>query len=196
VVEDTIHTIERHGNRVTGAAGGERYSAGHVIIAGGAWSSLLGGLPRPLPIVPVRGQMASFPWPAGIDRAIVYGKQAYVVARGGEAVAGSTMESVGYHPDVTPAGLAHIFTSVSALCPALARLEVNRTWAGLRPMTPDGLPIIGPEPRLEGLWYAAGHGRNGILLAGITGMIMAQILNGEPTVEDLSPFRPQRYYEW
>ena len=63
-------------------------------------------------------------------------------------------------------------------------------------MTPDGLPIIGKEPRVEGLWYATGHGRNGILLAGITGVILAQLLKGEASVEDLTAFRPQRFFEW
>ena len=88
---------------------------------------------------------------------------------------------------MTAAGLAEIFTGVSALCPALARGEVLRTWAGLRPMTPDGLPIIGREPKLDGLWYAAGHGRNGILLAGITGVLLARLLAGENEMEHLAP---------
>ncbi|MEO8201311.1 MAG: glycine oxidase ThiO [Gemmatimonadota bacterium] len=196
IMTDAVLGLERQGNRIVGAIGLERYSAEQVIVAAGAWSPLLAGLPRPLPIVPIRGQMASFPWPGGVERSIVYGKHAYLVARGAEAVAGSTMEHAGYNPDVTAAGLAHIFTEVSSLCPALSGLEVNRTWAGLRPITPDGLPIIGREPRVEGLWYATGHGRNGILLAAITGVIMAQLINGEPTVEDLEPYRPQRFFDW
>jgi D-amino-acid dehydrogenase len=63
-------------------------------------------------------------------------------------------------------------------------------------MTPDGLPIIGPEPRLEGLWYATGHGRNGILLAGLTGLVMRQLLGGEPVDEDLEPFAATRFWRW
>jgi glycine/D-amino acid oxidase-like deaminating enzyme len=63
-------------------------------------------------------------------------------------------------------------------------------------MTPDGLPIIGAEPRLQGLWYATGHGRNGILLAGLTGLLMRQLLEGETPVEDLEPFAPDRFWKW
>lgn len=196
VVNDKVYALQRRGDRVTGVVGGERYEADHTIIAAGAWSPAIGGLPRPLPVVPIRGQMAALPWPEGVDRGIVYGKHSYIVARGNEAIAGSTMEHAGYSADVTPAGLAHIFTSVSAVCPALAKLDVIRTWAGLRPVTPDGLPIIGREPSTEGLWYATGHGRNGILLAAITGFILSQLLAGEQPDEDLTPFRPERFFDW
>ena len=104
--------------------------------------------------------MAALPWPAGVGRAIVYHKDCYMLARAGEAILGSTMEHVGFQAEVTPEGMAGIFAATLALCPALIRAKVRRTWAGLRPMTPDGLPIIGGEPRLPGLWYATGHGRN------------------------------------
>jgi glycine oxidase len=63
-------------------------------------------------------------------------------------------------------------------------------------MTPDGLPIIGAEPRLQGLWYATGHGRNGILLAGLTGLLVKQLIAGEPTAEDLAAFLPTRFWAW
>lgn len=196
VREDKVHAVQRRGDRVTGAVGRERYVAEHVVIAAGAWSGVLEGLPRPLPVVPIRGQMAALPWPEGIERAIVVARDCYLIKRGAEAVAGSTMEHAGFDASVTPAGLAHIFASVSALCPALAGLDVIRTWAGLRPVTPDGLPILGREPDLEGLWYATGHGRNGILLAGITGLIIAQLVGGATPEEDLTAFRPERFYNW
>ena len=85
---------------------------------------------------------------------------------------------------------------MTALCPTLTSAAVKRTWAGLRPVTPDGLPIIGAEPRLPGLWYATGHGRNGILLAGITGVIVGQLLAGEPTVEEIDAYAPARFWSW
>lgn len=196
IVEDNVLGLERRGDRITGVIGSRTWPTSEVIIATGAWSAQLAGLPRPLPVVPIRGQMASFPWPPQIPPAIIYGKDAYLVARDGEAIAGSTMENAGFDTEVTAAGLAHIFTAVTALCPALSNLDVIRSWSGLRPMTPDGLPIIGKEPRVEGLWYATGHGRNGILLAGITGVIMTQLLKGAATVQDLAAFRPQRFFEW
>ncbi len=196
VAQDHVVSVERRGDRVTGVTGRQSYSAADVVLAAGAWSREVAGLPRPLSVEPIRGQMAALAWPPGVPRAIVLGKAAYLVARDGEAIVGSTMEHAGYSAEVTAAGLAQIFTGVGALCPALARGEVLRTWAGLRPITPDGLPILGREPRLDGLWYATGHGRNGILLAGITGVMLARLLAGEKGIEHLAPLKPERFWNW
>ena len=182
------------GEKVTGISGAAHaYFAPDVVLAAGAWSGLLEGLPRQIPVRPVRGQMAALPWPQDIARAIVYHRDCYILARGGEAVIGSTMEEAGFHPEVTSAGLARVFGAAMALCPSLVRAKVRRTWAGLRPMTPDGLPIIGPESSVQGLWYATGHGRNGILLAGITGMLMRQLLDGVPPAHQLLAFSADRF---
>jgi glycine oxidase len=197
VEQDTVLAVETAGGKVTGVAGRRnRYTAGDVILAAGAWSAAIAGIPRPLAVAPVRGQMAAFPWPAGARRAIIYGHGGYIVARGHEAIAGSTMEYVGYDAKVTPDGVSRLAAAAAALCPEIAGTRPRRTWAGLRPMTPDGLPIIGAEPRLKGLWYATGHGRNGILLAGLTGLLLRQLLAGEPPDEDLEPFAPQRFWRW
>ena len=197
LVDDTVVALEQRGERVVGVIGrGARYGAADVVLAAGAWSGMVEGLPRPMAVAPVRGQMAALPWPEDARRAIVYGHDCYIMARGDEAIVGSTMEYAGFRPEVTAAGLARIFSGVTALCPALTSAAVKRTWAGLRPVTPDGLPIIGAEPRLPGLWYATGHGRNGILLAGITGVIIRKIVSGEPTVEDLGAFAPERFWSW
>ena len=80
------------------------------------------------------------------------------------------------------AGLARIFAATMVLCPGLIRAKVRRTWAGLRPMTPMVYPSSVREPWLHGLWYATGHGRNGILLAGITGVLIRQLMDGEQPV--------------
>jgi glycine oxidase len=197
LVEDRAVGIDQRGDRVVGVVGEKaRYTAGEVILAAGAWSGQVRGIPRPVAVAPVRGQMAALPWPEGARPSIVYGHGCYMLARGTEAIVGSTMEYVGFHPEVSSAGLARIFTSVAELCPTLDRAEVHRTWAGLRPVTPDGLPIIGAEPRLQGLWYATGHGRNGILLAGITGVIIRQLLSGESPGENLQAFSPTRFWRW
>ena len=196
VIHDEIRSLDRRGDRIVGAIGQDRHSAANVVVAAGAWSGSLGELPRPVSVQPIRGQMAAFPWPEGVERAVVYGGDCYLLARGDEALAGSTMENAGFDPQVTPAGLARIFAHASALCPALATKEVTRTLAGLRPVTPDGLPIVGREPRAEGLWYATGHGRNGILLAAVTGLMIARLLAGETEIEHLQPLRPERFWEW
>jgi glycine oxidase len=193
-----VVSLLREGDRVAGVQTAHgTWRADQVVIAAGAWSGTIEGLPRPLSVEPVRGQMAAFPWPTGTEEAIIQGAGVYIVPRGDEAIVGSTMESAGFRAETTPAGLASLFARASALVPALAHLEVRRTWAGLRPGTPDGLPIIGREPRTEGLWYATGHGREGILLSVVTGRLIGQLITGEtPMVEDLSAVRPERFWKW
>jgi glycine oxidase len=106
------------------------------------------------------------------------------------------MEYVGYDPSVTSSGLARILSAAGALVPALAHVPVSRSWAGLRPVSSDGLPILGAEPRLAGLWYAAGFGRHGVLLAAIAATLLRIMMNGQTPSEDVSALRPQRFYDW
>jgi glycine oxidase len=194
VIRDRVVRVERADSSVSGVIGEqENYGASQVVIAAGAWAGQIQGLPHTIPVQPVRGQMAALPWPPTMARAIVYHKDCYLVARGAEAILGSTMEYVGFDPAVTSAGLSQIFASTLALCPGLVRSKVRRTWAGLRPVMPDGKPILGAEPRLPGLWYACGHGRNGILLAGLTGVILARLMCGEPRGLELPDLGPERF---
>ena len=155
-------------------------AAGHVVLAAGVWAPQIAGLPRPLPVEPVRGQMAATGWPAGTPAAILYHDRGYVLARGGDALLGTTMEHAGFDCRVTNEGLAQI------------NHAVQRMWAGLRPMTGDGRPIVGPDPDVERLWYAAGHGRNGILLAALTGEIIADLVTKGETDVDISALSVNR----
>ena len=166
--------------------------AGHVVIAAGAWSPAIGGLPRALPVEPVRGQMAATAWPAATPAAILYDGERYVLARGEEALLGSTMEHSGFDCRVTNEGLAQIFRGAVRLLPALMHAAVLRTWAGLRPLTPDGRPIVGRDPELEHLWYATGHGRNGVLLAALTGDVIGDLVSAGKTSVDLAGWQPSR----
>ncbi len=178
--------------RITGVeTTSARVRAEHVIIAAGAWSVRIEHLPRPLPVEPVRGQMAAAPWPSGTPRAILYFDHGYVLAREGEALLGSTMEHVGFDAGVTDAGITQIVALARRLIPSLA--APTRSWAGLRPVTPDGRPIVGPDPDVRGLWYATGHGRNGVLLAALTGDIIASLITtGESEIE-IASLAPERF---
>src|SRR5574337_204235 len=196
VVQDTVTRIEREGGRAIGVAGRERYHAADVIVAAGAWSGRLEGLPRPLSVEPVRGQMAALEWPAGRAPATLYNGKCYLLARGPEAILGSTMEYGGYDASVTEAGQQRIRDALAALAPTLATAPALRTWAGLRPVTPDGLPIVGAAPDLANLWYATGHGRNGILFAAGMGQWVAQMLQGEPLEAQLQRLAPDRLWRW
>lgn len=171
-----------------------RRPAGAILVAAGCWSGTLAGLPRPLSVEPIRGQMAALEWPPEEPRAVVFGGGGYVVQREGEALAGSTMEHAGFLAAVTTEGLQRVFTAMHRLYPALDEGKVRRTWAGLRPGTPDGNPILGSDPGVEGLWYATGHGRNGILLAAMSGDLVADLYTGTPIELDLSALTPARFW--
>ncbi|HKI94032.1 MAG TPA: glycine oxidase ThiO [Gemmatimonadales bacterium] len=174
-------------------ASGSR-DAGAVLVAAGCWSGRIGGLPRPLSVEPVRGQMLAYDWPEGQPRAIVFSGKGYVLRRGSELLAGSTMEHVGFDASVTAEGRAKVEQEAARMAPGLAGKEPRRSWAGLRPGTPDGHPIVGTDPTVSGLWYATGHGRNGILLAGFTGEIVAHLFAGTPLEYDLTPLDPGRFW--
>lgn len=195
-IRSEVMALARTGDRVTGVRAGDEYAADDVIIAAGAWSGRIEGLPRPLSVEPVRGQMAALPWPEEIPRAILYADDCYVVARGNEAVVGSTMEYTGFDASVSDEGQQRIWAAVRSLCPPIGAARAHRTWAGLRPVTPDGLPIVGAAPDVGGLWYATGHGRNGVLLAGITALLLQQMLRGEPVHEHVDAMSPGRLWKW
>ena len=191
---EPVESIQVAQGRVTGvvAAGGTT-SVEHAVLAAGVWSPRIRGLPRTLPVEPLRGQMAATAWPDGSPPSILYHDQGYVLARAGAALLGSTMERAGYDAHVTNEGLAQVFRGAVRLLPALLTEAVQRVWAGLRPATSDGRPILGRDPDVEGLWYATGHGRNGILLAALTGEIIADLLITGATDVDIGPLGVDRF---
>ncbi len=192
-----VQSLVRNDDRVAGVltTSGSR-PAGAVVIAAGCWSGKIGGLPRPLTVEPIRGQMIALDWPAGEPTTIVFSHHGYVVRRGSEALVGATMEYAGFEPSVTPDGLARLQDLAGQLYPALDGKPVRRKWAGLRPGSPDRNPIVGPDPEVEGLWYATGHGRNGILLAAITAELIASRYAGELMEQDLSGVDPARFWTY
>jgi glycine oxidase len=167
--------------------------AEHVVIAAGAWSPKIEALPRPLPVAPVRGQLVATAWPSELPPVILYHGHGYLLPRGREAILGSTMEHAGFDATTTASGIAHIRDVAEQLCPAIASAPTTRAWAGLRPVTPDGRPILGADPDVTGLWYATGHGRNGILLAGITGEIIGDLLATGQTDMDIGALSVARF---
>lgn len=174
--------------------GGEELHAGAAVIAAGAWSGGIAGLP-PLPILPVHGQMlaiAEVDWPfAGCVR----GGHFYAVPRAGRRLlVGATAEEIGFAPAPTPGGLARLAGWLAATFPGLEKKNLVELWSGLRPATPDRLPLLGElAPRV---WVATAHFRNGILLAPWTADRLAELLTGrEPAAADreaLALFAPQR----
>ncbi len=191
---ETVWEVVVRGGRVTSVVAEKGpLEAPAVVLAAGSWSAQLVGLPRTLPVEPVRGQIAVVDWPSGEPPAVLFGRGAYVVERRGLAILGSTMEHAGFEKATTPAGLEHIFAETGALLPALRELPVRETWAGLRPMTPDGDPIIGRDPDVENLFYATGHGREGILLGPLTGEIVRDLVVDGDTKWDIAAYAVSRF---
>lgn len=196
VVGRSVERIERSGDRVAGVGldDGRRIAAETVVLAAGAWSAAIEGLPRPLPVFPVRGQMIALETQPPLLRHVIGGERCYIVPRAtGRIVVGSTMERTGFTRGVTAGAIRGLIDAVVAHLPSLEQAPLVETWSGFRPATPDELPVLGPDPALGGLVHATGHYRNGILLAPITGELIAQIVTGEATSLDLTPFAPDRF---
>lgn len=170
--------------------------AGAVVIAAGAWSGRLSGLPRPLSVEPVKGQMAVVELEQSRPRSIVYGARGYVLTHGKEAMLGATVEHAGFDTEVTDEGLAFVREAAAEIFPELLTSPILRSWTGLRPGTPDGLPIVGQDPDVSNLWYATGHGRSGILMAGLTGKVIASGFGAQEIGEgmNLDPIDPGRFW--
>lgn len=194
-----VTSLVREGHRCVGVvAGGERMAAGHVIIAAGCYSRSIGDgatgdeLARYAPTHPVRGQMVALDSRGVGLRHVVRSSRGYLVPRGDRLVAGSTLENAGFEKRVTPAGLAQILEAARDIIPALADAQVLESWAGLRPGTPDALPILGPTD-VEGLLIATGHYRNGILLGPVTAKLVREWITKGRTSFDAEIFSPLRF---
>lgn len=175
-------------------ATGEELAADRVVVAAGPWSAHLSGLPRPLPVTPVRGQIVVLESsPPLLQRTVGTGGCYLVPRRDGRLVIGSTMENVGFDDRVTGAGVQRLLGAALAGVPSAAGAEVIELRAGLRPGTRDELPILGPDPELAGLFYATGHFRNGILLAPVTAQLLADLLTDAEPGLPLTPFLPDRF---
>jgi glycine oxidase len=168
------------------------FPAGAVVLCGGAWTPQLA--PFELPIEPIRGQIASLDNPSPPLRHIVLEDEVYLVPkRDGSLVVGATEERRGFDCRVTAVGVAGLLASACALAPRLGDTGFRGAWAGLRPATPDRLPFIGAAPHREGLFVAAGHFRNGVLLSSVTGQLIAAELLGKPVPGGAEAFQPGRF---
>lgn len=158
---------------------------GEVIVAAGAWTARVPGF-ADLPIRPVRGQMVAIKAP-GIVRHVVFGVGGYVVPREDEVVVGSTMEEVGFTRGLTARGLTHVLSVGMRHVPRLADAPFDRAWSAFRPGSPDAKPILG---RVNGVWVASGHFRNGILLAPYTARLIADaVVDGAALPSSCRPDR-------
>ncbi len=188
--------FRKSGGRLTTVrtATGE-YACDHLVLAAGPWTRPLAKkLGADVPTRPIRGQMMALGGMSTPVRQVVWGPKGYVVPRAnGLVFAGSTLEDVGFRFGTTKSGLAKVRRAANELVPQLKQAREHFTWFGLRPGSPDGLPILGTLPGWENVTLATGHFRNGILLAPITGELIAEEIIANKRSERLGPFRPDRF---
>ncbi len=187
--------IWRDGERCKGLHfANERVEADWTVIAAGCFSQQIEGVAPYAPVFPTKGQMAALRCDVKIER-VLWSERIYLVPRtDGRIIAGATAEHVGFDRRVTAGSLKKILSGTVELVPAMEHAQVEETWAGLRPDTPDHLPILGPTD-LEGLLIATGHFRSGILLAPITAKWIGEWIREQTVTLDWERFSPMRFLE-
>jgi glycine oxidase len=181
-----VSEIRRRGEAFEVHAGSEPLSARTVVGCRGAWSGV--------PVKPRKGQSLYVqPQEIGFLQHVVAAPEVYLVPRSsGKILIGATVEDVGYDKTVQPATVHSLYRAATQLVPELASAAITESWAGLRPGTPDNLPLLG-ETETPGIFIASGHFRNGILLAPVTARVMADlVMNILPEI-DITAFSPLRF---
>ena len=184
---------EGRGLRVTTAT--DTMDASHVVLAAGAWMNDIAGVRTP-PLRPVRGQLLYLGWNGEAPRTIVWGPRCYVVPRAdGTVLVGATVEEAGFDERATADGVRELLDAACELLPAARGATFLGVRVGLRPATPDELPVIGSDPDVPGLIHASGHYRNGVLLAPITAKLVADLVVEGREDAALKNFRVSRFFE-
>lgn len=165
--------------------------ANSVVIAGGAWTSRLLHMKT---IYPVKGECVSFVTNEPLLQATVFAKDGcYIVPKKGNRLfIGATSVLNTFDKSVSVCGMSFLLHRAQSLIPKIKEAKIEKIWSGIRPQTEDTIPYMGEHPSIKGVWVAAGHYRNGILLSPITGMILADLIEGRETDFDLSPFQLDR----
>ncbi|MGH6870949.1 MAG: glycine oxidase ThiO [Rhizomicrobium sp.] len=172
------------------------YHGDAYVLAAGAWTGRIEGLPPEAmpPIVPVKGEMIALA-PAGdgtLPRHVVWGNGVYLVPRHGNLFVGATVDRVGFDTSLTDAAATWLRDRAAGLMPSLAAWDEAEHWAGLRPGSPDDLPIVG-QTSVEGLYVAGGQYRNGILLAPALAEVLRSLILERRSSLDISAFDPGRF---
>ena len=178
-VSARVERIDRRGGSLRLDLGADRAAleADAVVLAAGAWTNRIDGVRTP-PVRPVRGQLLLHWGDVGRIPAILWGPDCYIVPRRypTHLVIGATVEEAGFDERPTEEATHQLFEAARRLLPRLARESIREVRVGLRPATPDELPVLGEDPSAPGVFHASGHYRNGILLAPITATLIADLI--------------------
>ena len=199
-IREGVHVlslIEKQGNIVGVHTTSGDYYADVTIVAAGAWStSLVSPFGLELTVIPEKGQMANLYTPQTTIKRIIQGPDGIIVPRqNGTITIGATHENAGYDKHPTVSGQTEIYHHNSKLVPGLSQARIRKTWAGLRPRTPDGLPYIGKIPGVDCLFAATGHYGVGILLAPLTGKLIGEEIQSKGHSIDIIPYKPDRLFQ-
>jgi glycine oxidase len=163
-----------------------------VVLAAGSWSSRLP--PMAPPVRPVRGQLLHLHFSDRPLSRVIWGSDCYLVPwRNGALLVGATVEDVGFDETATVAGVSSLLQASMDLVPAAASARFEAVRVGLRPGTPDELPLVGPASTMPGVYYATGHYRNGVLLAPLTAKLAADLIVEGARGPELDLVRPDRF---
>ncbi len=189
---DPVSQIDVAGGRVRVVTTKTAFEADKVVNCAGAWSGQIG--PNPFPTRPVKGQMLCLAMPSrSLIQHVVRSPKAYLIPRSdGRLLVGASVEEAGFDKRTDPATMQAFHKAAIELAPKLSDAKILEDWAGLRPGTPDGLPILGATST-RGYYVATGHFRDGILLAPVTAKVMADVIAGRLPEYDLSAFSPARF---
>jgi len=168
------------------------FLAPKVVNCAGAWSGQIE--PHAFPTRPVKGQMLCLASPSrSLLKHVVRSPEAYLIPRSdGRIIVGTTVEEAGFDKRTEVSTIQRLHQAAVSMVPELHNAKILEDWAGLRPGTPDALPILGPTAT-PGYYVATGHFRDGILLAPVTAQIMAQVVEEGNPDQDLEPFSPARF---
>jgi len=186
------------GGRVTAVQSEtDTFYADSVVLAAGAWSGLgLAGLAAAPHIRPIRGQMLLFKLEAGVLNTILYRNGLYLIPRrDGHILAGSTLEDAGFDKSTDAATRQRLHAEAAELLPALAAVQPVQHWAGLRPGSPDNIPVIDRHPDFENVFVNTGHYRYGVTLAPASAELLVDVMAGKPPTLDPAPYRWQAALE-
>lgn len=197
----TIDAIETRGGLVTAVTGnGRRFDGGKFVIAGGAWSAdLLGSVGLKLPLQAGKGYSLTLPAPPQLPQlcSIFAEAKVAITPMDGSLRFGGTMEVGGLDLSIHPARVRGIVKSVPAYFPKFSQRDFEGVapWAGLRPVSPDGIPYLGPVPGLPNLLAASGHAMMGLSLGPVSGRLVADLLAGDPPFRPIDALSPGRFSE-
>ena len=190
---DPVTAVTLSDSHVTGVTTTKTsFLAQKVVNCAGAWSSQLG--PHTIPTRPVKGQMLCLAMqPHNLLKHVIRSPEVYLIPRSdGRLLAGATVEEAGFDKRTDPATMQTFHRAAIALVPQLREAKILEDWAGLRPGTPDNLPILGATPT-PGYYVATGHFRDGILLAPITAAVVSAVIDSQDPNFDLTAFSPARF---